>query len=75
MDQSYIYEIRVEGQLTDRWSDWLEGLAIQAAPDGETKITGLLPDQAALLGVLNKIHGLNVSIISVMRLVKIDTHL
>ena len=67
MDQPYIYEIRVEGHLTDRWSDWFEGLAIQPGPCGETKLSGPLSDQSALLGVLNKIHALNLSIVSVTR--------
>ena len=68
MDKPCVYEIRVEGHLTDRWSDWFDGLAIQAAPNHETILTGPIDDQAALLGVLNKIQGLNLSLISVNRL-------
>jgi hypothetical protein len=68
MDRPGFYEIRVEGHLTDRWSDWFDGLAIHMDPSGETRLSGLLTDQAALLGVLNKIHGLNLTLISVSRL-------
>ncbi len=32
MDQPYVYEIRVEGDLTDLWSDWFDGLAIHNDP-------------------------------------------
>jgi hypothetical protein len=67
MDKACVYEIRVEGHLTDRWSDWFEGLAIHNDPKGETTLSGLLTDQAALFGVLNKIHGLNLNLISVNR--------
>jgi hypothetical protein len=67
MDKSYIYEIRVEGHLGGRWSDWFQGLAIRDDPHGETRLSGPLPDQAALLGVLNKIHALNLSLVSVTR--------
>jgi len=65
MDKPRVYEICVEGHLADRWSDWFEGLAIHNNPNGETTLTGLLTDQAALFGVLTKIHDLNLTLISV----------
>lgn len=65
---SCVYEFRVEGHLTDRWSDWFEGLAIRNDTNGETTMTGLLADQAALYGVLIKIHNLNLILLSVERL-------
>jgi hypothetical protein len=67
MDQPYWYEIRIEGQLADRWSQWFEGLSIHADPNGETTLIGRLPDQAALLGMLTRIHNLNLTLISVNR--------
>ncbi len=67
MDKPYVYEIRVEGHLTDRWSDWFDGLAIRNEPNGETVLAGLICDQAALYGVLNKIQALNLTLISVSR--------
>ena len=67
MDQPHVYEIRVEGHLTDRWSDWFEGLAIQNDPDGETTLSGPFSDQAALFGVLTKLLALNLILISVNR--------
>jgi hypothetical protein len=68
MDQPNFYEIRVEGHLTDRWSDWFEGLAIHNDPDGGTTLRGALIDQAALLGALGKIQAFNLTLISVNRL-------
>ncbi len=67
MDKPTIYEIRVEGQLTDRWADWFNGLMIHYDSDGKTTLSGPLIDQAALLGVLNKIQALNLTVISVYR--------
>ena len=67
MDTPWLYEIRVEGHLSDRWSEWFDGLAIRNDPVGETILSGLFTDQAALFGVLNKIHALNLSLISVNR--------
>jgi hypothetical protein len=67
-----IYEIRVEGQLTERWSDWFEELAIHHDADGEMVLGGPLTDQAALFGVLSKIHALNLTLISVNRVSPVD---
>jgi hypothetical protein len=67
MDRPSLYEIRIEGQLTDRWSEWFEGLAIRTDSNGETTLSGPLIDQAALFGVLTKIHALNLILISVSR--------
>jgi len=67
MNKPYFYEIRVEGHLTDRWSDWFEGMTIYNEPGGETIISGPLNDQAALFGVIHKIQALNLSLISLSR--------
>ena len=67
MDEPHIYEIRVEVHLTERWSDWFEGLKIRNDPDGETVLSGTFVDQSALFGTLAKIHSLNLTLISVNR--------
>ena len=67
MDNPYLYEIRVEGHLADRWSDWFEGLTIRNEANDDTILTGVLADQAALYGVLTKIHNLNLVLVSVQR--------
>jgi hypothetical protein len=67
MDKPCFYEIRVEGHLTERWSEWFEALTVHADPDGETTLSGWLADQAALFGVLAKIHALNLVLVSVNR--------
>lgn len=68
MDAPHVYEIRVEGHLADHWSDWFEGLTIRNEANGDTVLIGLLSDQAALFGVLTKIHNLNLIVVSVFRL-------
>jgi len=61
------YEIRVQGVLDGRWAAWFEGL--QVTDDGsQTVIAGPVADQAALHGLLNKIGGLGLVLISVRRL-------
>jgi len=68
MDEPCFYEIRLEGHLTERWSDWFDGLAVCNEPGGETILSGRLADQAALLGVLSRIHALNLTLVSVHKL-------
>src|SRR5712692_7258245 len=63
-----LHEIRVQGHLDERWSDWMEGLAVTRESDGTTTLTGPLADQAALHGVLNRIRDLALPIVSVRRL-------
>jgi hypothetical protein len=52
MDKPCSYEIRVEGHLMDRWSDWFGGLALRVEANNETALRWPLPDRAALMGVL-----------------------
>ena len=67
MNKPYVYEICVEGHLSENWSDWFEGLTIHNEPSGETVLSGSFVDQAALFGTLTKIHSLNLMLISVNR--------
>ncbi len=59
------YEIHVEGHLDNKWSDWLEGLEVELLDNGEMILYGPIVDQAALLGLLNKLGHLNLTLISV----------
>lgn len=61
------YEIRVRGRLPEDWSAWFDGLARQVQPGGETTLRGVLPDQSALIGVLARIHSLNITLLAVQR--------
>jgi hypothetical protein len=65
MDEPIFYEIRVKGHLDETWIDWFEGLAISNGEDGDAVLSGSLPDQAALQGVLNRISSLGLTLISV----------
>ncbi|MBW4438460.1 MAG: hypothetical protein KME04_15070 [Pleurocapsa minor GSE-CHR-MK-17-07R] len=57
-------EIRIKGTLKQDWSEWLEGLIVSNHADGETVLSGQIPDQSAFLGLLNRIHGLNLQLLS-----------
>jgi hypothetical protein len=65
MDEPAFYQIRVNGHLDDTLAGWFEGLTISNLDSGEALLSGRLQDQAALLGVLNRISGLGFTLISV----------
>jgi len=58
-------EIRVKGHIDARWSDWFEGLTIRHTEQDETILLGTVVDQAALYGLLAKLRGLGLPLISV----------
>lgn len=62
------YEIRVEGRLGPEWSAWFDGLTITNQPGGETVLSGVIADQAALHGILIKIRNLGLPLLSVGRI-------
>ena len=58
------FEIHVRGQLDESWSDWLEGMEVKLLEDEEMLLSGRIGDQAALMGLLNKLYGLNLALLS-----------
>ena len=66
------FEIHVKGQLDSRWSEWLEGLEMKLLDNGEMVLFGPIIDQAALMGVLNKLSRLNLALLSVNEMKKKD---
>jgi len=59
-----LWEIRVKGHLAGDWRDWLDGLEITSLAGGNTVLRGAIVDQAALMGILNKLNRLNVTVLS-----------
>ena len=58
-------EIKIKGHLDPRWSDWFAGLKLTHLEGNETLLAGLLPDQAALYGLLERVRDLNLTLISI----------
>jgi hypothetical protein len=58
-------EIKIRGHLDPRWSEWFADLQLTHIEGNETLLSGSLPDQAALYGLLERIRDLNLSLVSV----------
>jgi hypothetical protein len=63
-----MYTIRVQGHLDQSWSAWFDGMTITNKANGDTVISGPVADQAALHSLLVKVHNLNLTLISVLRI-------
>ncbi len=55
-------EIRVKGQIDEHWSEWFDDLTTTHTDQNETVLTGPIPDQAALHGLLAKLRDLGLPI-------------
>jgi hypothetical protein len=71
-DQSTTYQVRIKGHLGPEWADWFGGLAVTLEDNGDTLLTGLVADQAALHGLLRKIRDLGRPLISVAPRIPFD---
>lgn len=65
------YTITILGVLDPDWSSWLNGFAVHSGADARgacvTVLTGPVPDQAALRGLLNRIWDLNLELVALSR--------
>ena len=58
------YALRVQGHLDATFQDRFEGLQIKQQEGGTTQLSGTLPDQAALHGILLQIIRLGLTLLS-----------
>jgi len=62
MDKPATYRIKVRGIVPESWLDRLGGMRIVAGSSIVTTMEGMLPDQAALKGVLDTLYELRLSV-------------
>ena len=62
------FEIQLAGRLPRNWTDWFDGFACTVTETGETVLTGSVPDQSALVGLLTAVCHMNLTLLSVKRL-------
>ena len=63
-----IYEIKLQGHVDAKWSEWFYDMAITHDADGTT-LYGPLPDQAVLHSILDRIRDMNLPLLSVKQIV------
>ena len=68
-DSPVPYRILVQGRVASNWSDRLQGMDISQSANANglivSTLMGELPDQTALAGVLNTLHEMHLSVLSV----------
>ena len=67
-----LYQLRVQGAIPSDLMRELDGLKMSVEP-AETVLSGTLPDEAALFGVLVRIHSLGLKLLEVRRIASDDT--
>lgn len=65
---SAVYRIRVPGRMDPKWSECLQGMTISTVEEegreAYSELIGSLPDQAALMGVLQQLNNCSITFIS-----------
>jgi hypothetical protein len=62
------YRIRIRGHLDPAWSTWFDDMTLTEQDDGTTELAGPLIDQAALYGLLSRLHDLGATLLAVQRM-------
>jgi hypothetical protein len=55
-------KIIVNGKIDKEWCEWLGGLAIDHFKADQTMLTGVLPDQSAVYGVITHLRDLGIAL-------------
>lgn len=63
--QPMIYQIRINGHLGVKWSEWFGRMSITLEENAVTVLTGPVVDQAELFGIIKKIRDLGMPLVSV----------
>lgn len=65
------YEIKVCGQLDESWLNWFGDVKAQVEPLADnneiTTISNVVMDQAGLVGLIRRLHGLGIVMISIRK--------
>jgi hypothetical protein len=68
MSEPVVYQIRINGHLDETWMNWFSPLVVVNEASGEATLTGVVRDQAELHGLLDRVFGLNLPLLSVKRI-------
>lgn len=63
------YELQIYGQMDESWLSWFGEIQVQvelmADDQRATTITGVVTDQAGMVGLIRRLHGLGIVLLSV----------
>ncbi len=62
-----LLEIKIKGLVERDWSSWMRDFSVTFTEQGETVLMGLVQDQSALYGLLDRLSDLGIQLISVNR--------
>jgi hypothetical protein len=68
IDRAATYRIKIQGSMSQSWTDYLGALEIDVSHESDwpvTTLSGFVQDQAALLGVLNGLYDLGYPLLTV----------
>ena len=72
MHETSVFGICIKGELDDRWSEFFHAQSVSVVSDGSTRRLSMLVsdplDQAAQLGLLNRLNAMGLALVSVQRL-------
>ena len=70
MSEAWTYEIQVQGRIGERWTHWFDDMRVTTQGEQAnttTTLSGAVADQAALLGLLQKLYTLGLPLLHVQR--------
>jgi hypothetical protein len=70
MTAGWTYEIQVQGRIGERWAHWFDDMSVSSQGEAHSTVTTLsatVADQAALLGLLQKLYTLGLPLLLVQR--------
>ena len=73
---TWVYEVHVTGQPSDRVLAQIHdqiGEVLTTQEPARTLITGRVPDQSALMGLLDQLHALGLEVLELRHVVEPDT--
>jgi hypothetical protein len=74
IDEVQVYEIQIQGRISDAYADWFDGMNITVTEDADgvptTTLYGSVADQAALHGILRKLYTLGLSLLAVRHIAR-----
>ncbi len=57
-------EIRIKGQISQRWAGWFDELTISHPSREETVLSGMVKDESAVYGIISRLRDLGLQLIS-----------